>query len=348
MAADPQRLSDPGSVLERYHVYHAEAYILKGELKQPVEQPIEEYGRVVLQHTRREGLFTQSVGETNIEGLISFQRGHTRVAGALVKQKTDIFGNDHAGWVTLSSAALEGYNVEDIVTADRVVAQLSTQHPMVRGHVPRVNFLGTRFENLRIGGYEVQVELDLTLCGAKPDGDRSYLQDGGFLDRVHGQLDKIVESDDLPESLAKKYCAEIAYIDDLKQRAKDGANICANVSPNDGANSGANGGENGYPKLRCSLVKKITLPVEIPGVRTFGNAIFVRDFGTIYLAELEVGVKNGNGDHIDHARWKGDGSQTQPSDSNYFKLNMLDMQLGCPSTGTTSGASVTGNGQTKP
>jgi hypothetical protein len=336
MAADPHPLVDPGIVLERYHFYHAEAYVLKGELKQPVERPIEEYGRVVLEHTRREGLFTQSVGETNIEGLISFRRGHTRVAGALVKQKTDIFGNDHAGWVTLSTAALEGYNVEDIVTADRVVAQLSTQHPMVNGHVPRANFLGTRFENLRIGGYPVEVELDLTFCGAKPEGDRTYLQDGGFLDRVHRQLDNIVDTDDLPESLEKKYVAEIAYIDDLKQRAKDGTK------------TGANGGENGYPKLRCSLVKKIKLPVEIPGVRTFGNAIFIRDFGTVYLGELEVGVNSGPIDHPDHPRWKGDGSQTQPSDSNYFKLNMLDIKLGCPSTGQTSGAGVTSNGETRP
>ena len=69
------------------------------------------------------------------------------------------------------------------------------------------------------------------------------------------QVDAIVESKDIPDSLEKKYCAEITYIDDLKRRAKDGAN----------------GGANGYPKLRCSLVKKIKLPVEIPGVRTFGT-----------------------------------------------------------------------------
>jgi hypothetical protein len=335
MAANPQPRVNQGTGLEKYHVYHAEAYVLKGELKQPVQQPIEAYGRVVLEHTRRESLFTQSVGETNIEGLISFKRGHTRVAGALVKQKTDIFGNDHAGWVTLSTAALEGYNVEDIVTADRVVAQLSTQHSMVNGHVPRVNFIGTRFENLHIGGYPVRVELDLAFCGPKPEGGCSYLQDGGFLDRVHRQLDNIVDTDDLPESLEEKYGAEIAYIDDLKKRAK----------------GGASSGENGYAKLRCSLVKKIELPIEIPGIRTFGNAIFIRDFGTIYLAELEVGVNNGHSghsDHSDHPRWKGDGSPTQPSDSNYFKLNMLDIQLGCPASGQTSGASVTSNGDTKP
>jgi len=329
MAGNPQPPSGPGSVPERYHVHHAEAYILNGGLTQPVERSFENYGHVALKHTRREGHLTQSVGETNIEGLISFKHGHTRVAGAFVNEKTDVFGNDHAGWVTLATAALEGYNVEDIVTVDRVVAQISTQHAMVNGHVPRVNFLGTRIENLRIGGYPVEVELDLTLCGAKPEGDRSYLQDLGFLDRVRDQQDKIAKTAGLPESLKQKYVAEIAYIEDLKARAKSGAQI----------------GENGYPKLRCSLVKKITLPVEIPGVRTFGNAIFIRDFGTVYLGELEVGVKSGDSGHVDHPRWKAAG---KPSDSNYFKLNLLDMHLGCPGTGKTSGAGVTGNGQTAP
>jgi len=338
MAASPKLPMVSGSAQGEYHIYHADAYILNVELEQPIKLAKQEYGRVALE-SRRESLITQSVGETNIEGLISFKRGHTRVAGAHVKPKTDAFGNDHAGWVTLATAALEGYNVEDIITADRVVAQLSTQHSMTNdpkqpiSHVPRVNFLGTRFENLRVGGYPVEVELDLAFCGPKPDGDRSYLQDGSFLDRVHRQLDDIVETRDLPESLEKKYGAEIAYIDDLKKRAKDASA------------AGANDGPNGYPKLRCSLVKKIKLPVEIPGVRTFGNAIFIRDFGTVYLAELEVGVKNG---HSDFPHWTGDGSRSKPSDSNYFTLEMLGMRLGCPAGGSGSGSGVSGNGETQP
>jgi hypothetical protein len=339
MAANPKPLA-PGDVQEKYHVYHAEAFVLKGEIKQPIQQPLEEYGRVVLQHTRRESLITQAVGETNIEGLISFKRGYTRVAGAYVQPKTDIFGNDHAGWITLSSAVLEGYNVEDIITADRVVAQLSTQHAKVNGHVPRVNFIGTRFENLRVGGYPVEVELDLAFCGPKPQGNLSYLQDSNFLDRVHHQLDRVVESDDLPESLEKKYGAEIAYIDDLKKRAKDVAK--------DGASQySASRGQNGYPKLQCSLVKKINLPVPIPGVRTFGNAIFIRDFGTVYLGELEVGVSNG---HIEFRHRNDDRPLSPPTneDSHYFTLNMLNMNLGCPVTGNPQGPGVTGNGQTKP
>jgi len=339
MAANPKPIVGPVPVTEPYHVYHAEAYILKGELEQPIKQHIEPFGRVVLENTRRESLVTQSVGETNIEGLISFKSGHTRVAGAHIKQKVDIFGQDHAGWVTLSTAVLEGYNVEDIVTADRVVAQLSTQHPLTDdpkqpiGHVPRVNFIGTRIENLRIGGYPVEVELDLAFCGPRPDSNRSYLQDGGFLDRVHRQLDGVLDTGDLPESLEEKYGAQIAYIDDLKKRAKDSRN-----------EEGANGGSNGYPKLRCSLVKKIKPQVEIPGVRTFGNAIYIRDFGTVYLAELEVGVNSG---HSEFRHRKGDAT-SEPGDSNYFTLNMLDIRLGCPATGSSSGATVSGNGQTSP
>jgi hypothetical protein len=216
-----------------------------------------------------------------------------------------------------------------------VVAQLSTEHRLTKdlkypiGHVPRVNFVGTRFENLRIGGFPVEVELDLAFCGPRPDGNRSYLQDGSFLDRVQRQLDGIVKSEDLPEGLEKRYGAEITYIDDLKRRAKEGAD----------------GGSNGYSKLRCSLVKNIKLPIEIPGVRTFGNAVFIRDFGTVYLAELEVGLSQG---HNNSPHWKSAGAPPQANHSNYFTLNMLDVRLGCPVAGSNQAAKVVGNGQSYP
>lgn len=342
MAANPKALTPAN---QQYHVYHADAHILDVELEHPIKVARQEYGHVVLENTRREGLITQSVGETNIEGLISFKSGHSRVAGAHIDQKTDIFGQDHSGWFTLATAVLEGYNVEDIITADRVVAQLSTQHPKTYdraypiSHVPRVNFIGTRFENLQVGGYPVKVELDLTICGAKPDGDRSYLDDDGFLDRVHRQLDRAAEERDLPKSLEKKYGAEITHIDDLKKRAKE------NRKADKRNQAGAPSGPNGYPKLRCSLIKNVSLPVEIPGVKAFGNAIFIQDFGTVHLAELEVGITN---DHSDFPHRRGDAPGAYPNDSNYFTLSMVNIRLGCPGAGNASAASVRGNGQTSP
>jgi hypothetical protein len=327
MAANPKSPMT-GSAQEPYHIYHAEAYILKGKLEHPIEQPIQEYGRVVLENTRRESLITQTVGETNIEGLISFKRGHTRVVGAHVQQKKDIYKDDHAGWVTLATSALEGYNVVDTVTVDRVVAQLSTEHPMTNGHVPRVNFIGTRFENLRVGGYPVEVELDLAICGPKPENNLHYLQDRDFLDRVHRQLDGIADSDDLPESMEQGYGAEIAYIDELKKRSKEDA---VKVVPVNG---------NGHPKLRFSLVKKIK-PIPLPGVRTFGNHIFIPNFGTVALAEVEIGIKH---EHHDFGHRKVVPPGTEPSGSNYFTLEMMKIRLGCSTSGNTETGGATANG----
>jgi len=137
MATLAKPSAESSAVLERYHVYHAGAHILSGELEHPIKQPIEHYGNVVLEKTRRESLFTESVGETSVEGLISFKAGHTRVIGSQLKNKKDIFGNDHSGWITQSTSVLEGLNVGDVITADRVVAQVSTEHPLMYGHVPK-------------------------------------------------------------------------------------------------------------------------------------------------------------------------------------------------------------------
>jgi hypothetical protein len=331
MAANPHLPLISGSIHGQYHFYHAEAYILSGEIEHPIIQPIQPYGRVVLEQTRRESLISQLVGEINIEGLISFQRGHTRVAGTHIREKTDLFGNDRAGWFTLSTAAIQGYNVVDTITADTVVAQISTEHPLTDGDVPRVNFIGTRFENLAIGGYKVEVELDLSVCGQKPDGDRHYLRDRDFLDRVHSQLEDFADADDLPESLEILYAAQIDHIDDLKRRAKD--------DPNN------EDGEQ-YPKLNFSLVEEIK-PIKgiPPGVRIFGNHIFIPNFGIVSLAEVEVGISKAQSNV---PRVVGDSPRSQPSGGNYFNLNMLSMHLGSPTVGTLNGPATKANGQKGP
>jgi len=324
MAANPIPM-ESGQAMERYHYYHAEADLLTGQIEHPILQPIEDIGRVVLENTRREGLVTQSVGPTSLEGLISFRSGRTRVLGNHAREKTDLLGNDHSGWVTQSSSALEGFNVVDVLTADRVVAQVTTDHPFKDGKVPRVSFIGTSFENLQISGVPVKVELDLTLCSDKPDGDRPYLEHGGFLDRVRERLDCIKKDVlELPKELETRYRAEIAYLEDLKNRGAGRATA----------------ERNGYPKLRCTLVKSIA-PIPIPGVKVFGNMIFIPDFGTVSLAELEVGIKPPHRDSSGMTRMS---AASELSDSHYFKLNMFTMKLGCPTSGTLKGPTTLCNG----
>lgn len=324
MAAKP--LVQQQSVEERYHVYHAEAHVLSGDLEHPVRQPIEHYGHVRIEKTRREDHITESVDETTVEGLVSFKRGYTRVSGNQLKNKRDLWGNDHSGWVTLSTSVIEGLNVLEVITADRMVAQISTEHPLVEGHVPKVTFLGTRFENLRVGGYPVQLELDFGICGERPKGDKLYLEDTGFLDRVRGQVDGITSATGLPEPLEKKYGKELAYIDDLKKRA----------------NGGPKPKRNGYSKLQCSLVKSIG-PIPIPGVHRFGNLIFIPDFGIVSVGEIEVGMEPS---YHDFPRKSPSGSS--PDASSYFTLNMLNIHMGCIGGGNMVAGSTKANGHTSP
>jgi len=196
------------------------------------------------------------------DGLISFQSGYTSVSGSYSEQ--------HA-WVTLSTSVLEDLNIFDVITAERVVAQMFTEHQH-KGWVPKMTFLGTRFENLRVGGYAVQIELDLGICGDKPEGDRSYLEDHSFLDRVRHQIMTIAKDRDLPRDVREMYDSKIKDIDDLRKRV---------IEHDEG---------DVHEPLECSLIKSIG-PIPIPGVRTIGNLIIIPDFGFVSLADVEVGLK---------------------------------------------------------
>jgi hypothetical protein len=312
-----------GTPEERYHVYHAEAKIFDGHLNHPIAQPVDFEGHVILSKTRREGHISRATQANTLEGLISFKSGHTRASGNKV-EKTDVWGNKHAGWVTLSTSVIEGLNVLEVITADRVVAQVSTEHPVKKGHVPKVTFLGTRFENLRVGGYPVDVELDLGICGDKPEDDLPYIEDDGFLDRVEQQMKSVVDGKGVPKVLEDAYEKKIAYIDELKGRKKGSA---------------------GCSKVVCSVVKSIG-PIPIPGVMTFGNVIVIPEFGTVSLGELEVGIES-----VTHNFPNKQNIAAVPDtsdDSNYFTLHMLNMHLGCIAGGSVKAGSATTNGITRP
>ena len=94
-------------------------------------------------------------------GDLSYEAAHTQVAGNRETKP------GHDGYTTLVTSVVEGLNILDVVTADLVVAQISTDHPLV-GYVPSITFLGTRFENLRIAGHKVdELEMCLDIFGKR-------------------------------------------------------------------------------------------------------------------------------------------------------------------------------------
>src|ERR1700730_6362663 len=121
--------SEAGIPEKRSHDYHAEAHVLSGDLQRPVEQKIERHSPVILKD-RRGGHLTRFTDKVSIEGLISFNRGHTRVSGSRSLKNN--------GWVTLSTSILEGLNVFEVITADRLVSQVSTDLGLEERHASAV------------------------------------------------------------------------------------------------------------------------------------------------------------------------------------------------------------------
>ncbi len=295
---------EAASTVVRSHDYHAEAHLLSGQLQRPIEQNIERHAPVTLKD-RRGGHLTRFEEEVSIEGLITFAKGHTRVSGARSLK--------HNGWITLSTSVVEGLNVFEIITADRVVSQVSTDHPYLNGHVPQVTFLGTQFTNLQVSGFPVTLTLNLGVCGDRPANDRSYLRDRKFLEGVKDRTLKIAEGDGLPKELKAQYYEELARIERLLSTCDVDDNVCREP-------------------ITCSLVQSIG-EIPIPGVRTFGHVMVIPEFGSVALGEIEVGER-------------ADQHSTRPSV--YFELTGINMKLGCVGHGAAKAASATANGHTVP
>jgi hypothetical protein len=312
--------------MRRAHEFHAEAHVLSGELQRPIQQKIEPHVPVLLRDERG-GHLTRLTEDVSIEGLVTFETGHTRVSGSKSLK--------HHGWVTLSTSILEGLNVFEIITADRVVAQVSTEHPYVDGHVPHVTFLGTKFENLQVGGFPIRINLNLDVCGRKPKGDKSYLTNSTFLKDVEKQTTSIAKASFLPETLRKRYDDRLAEIEAILASKGE-------IEPHEGT----------PVKTTCSLIESIDIKgVPIPGLETVGNLLVIPNFGAVALAEVEVGAeetKPNNGFKRQAPEPKGLSNNGNSRLSNYFQLQMLNMELGCVGHGSISANTVKSNGNTYP
>jgi hypothetical protein len=235
------------------HLYHAEATALSGMLNMPLKQTIDPQAAASL--NPKGGYLSQKTGEFRLEAVVGFKSAHTQVSGMPGVK-------DGHGPATLTTAVVEGLNILEILTCDRVVAQIVTEHPLAgEGHTPEISFLGTRFENLRIAGHPLTVKLDINRVGPKPPNDLHYLREAGFLGRVSSFIESFRDHKDLPQSARERYTGT-SKVDGNKQ------------------------------SIDFSLVTEIT--GEFPGT-VFGNVIHVPNFGTIHLATVKITLEDEQG-----------------------------------------------------
>jgi hypothetical protein len=137
---------------ERYF-YNAHGHALSGQIDRPFKHTIEVQAGTTLPTAG--GYGSSRVCDFRLKEIASFKAAYTHVSGSL-----DEKSSSHT---TLVSSAVEGLNILDLVTADRVVARASSQWTS-GDKEPQITFLGSQVENLRIAGHRVDVELDGDLC----------------------------------------------------------------------------------------------------------------------------------------------------------------------------------------
>jgi hypothetical protein len=272
------------TALRHFH-YHASAHALSGELTRPVQRVIEVQAGISLPSTG--GVGSSHVENFRVDEVVSFKRGYSHVAGSVKEEPGKKIHTTHA------TATVEGLNILDVVAADRIVARLSSSFEEPPPEKPgpfegKVLLVGSKFENLSIAGYQVDVELDHELLSLE-HGTFAAVRDSF---KARGSKLREIAHETLKARGVNKALPELL--------APEGPLLCSIVKE-------VHFREPGFCKHQEDKNKKKFLP---PGVEQIGrHAYHVVDFGDVFLAEvlcqhgrktltmlrIELGSPNGGG-----------------------------------------------------
>lgn len=132
---------------ERTFWFRGNAVAFGGQITTPFTETLDACGATVLPPTG--GFASASVGRFDYRDIVSFERASSTAAGS---------SSEHRGrrtYDTIVTVMIEGLNVLNMVTADRVVARMTSKHPEDT-YDPEMRPVGSYFENLRIGGIPVE------------------------------------------------------------------------------------------------------------------------------------------------------------------------------------------------
>ena len=131
------------------HMYQASAYSVSAEFERPKKHSLAPQASVVLAGHGGHG--SNRASAYNVDGLISFKNAYSEVGGS--------FDDCHGLHTTHAWSVVEGLNVADMLTADRVVARMAVYHSPTNGSEATYDITGSYFENLRIAGHPIEVKL---------------------------------------------------------------------------------------------------------------------------------------------------------------------------------------------
>jgi hypothetical protein len=230
----------------RVHYFHADGNAFGGSLEHPMRRIVPSQAGVSLPAT---GGYISNRSECyRFEEIASIGGAFTQASGG-VNQK-------NGAWTTLVTSVVEDLNILNVVTADRIVAQVSLEHPL-QGYEPKVTFVGSNFINLRIGGFAVNPVINLGILTPEDEYPKTpWTRQRNFLKSVREQHSQRGMYGEVPKWAIDRY---------------------AWVESDDGIE------ERGH--VLCSLVDR--LEGTIPG-KTFGHVVEIPEYGKFFFGELFV------------------------------------------------------------
>jgi hypothetical protein len=232
----------------RVFYYHADASALGGQLTHPIERIVPTQASSSLAQSG--GHASSRIGPFRLDDIVSCEAAYSEIFGSVNKA--------NGAWTTLVTSVVERLNILEVVTADRAVARLAVEHPR-EGYYPKVSFVGSQFENLRIAGARINPVLNLDLLRSETGNnfpDRPFIDDKNFIDKAINQSRRMLEAEKAPDWLRARY----SWVNSEEERDKKGYVLCSLVEQVEGAKPG----------------------------NSYGHVIHVPGFGNVFLGELIV------------------------------------------------------------
>jgi hypothetical protein len=245
------------------YFYHASAYGLAAEIECPVRQSVAAQAASNLANDSR--CSTHRI-ENFTSPLICFDAAYTEMGGS--------YDECHNIHTTYAYSVIEGLNIIDMVTADRVVSRMAIYSPASGNQADECSYdiTGSHFDNLKIAGHPVTVRFtadQLHAYATYSKFEHAYHSDGGKKLLLWGDQDEkgLEELQKLGQDYPSLSGVE-EMIKDWEDRNEDHKKT---------------------PHL-CSAAGHLNLNEQIkePGIQAFGGIIAIPKFGIIRLAEIMV------------------------------------------------------------
>jgi hypothetical protein len=244
----------PTDPIKKIYLYNAHGYGFGGRIDRPFQHVLDVHAGASLPTT---GGYEVSRRENfRLNEIISYTAAHTVVAGS--RNEKD------GSYTTLASSTIEGLNILDMVTADRIVARVASKQ-LITDDEPTITPIGSHFENLRIAGCPIEVELDTDLFnrfGTFSDFKKAYAGDQQYRERMQAAFLWGKPKFEVPDFLRERY----NWFAGDKFPESKGIVLCSLVK--------------GF-KTCCGEFKD-----NCGELKVYGNVIDVPQFGKVYLGEV--------------------------------------------------------------